>query len=212
MIHPQQQAYPTRSRPMNHTTTRPPLILASTSPFRRELLQRLCIDFSTAAPDIDESAHPGEKPSELVQRLSEAKARAIGASRQGLIIGSDQVATTGDDILGKPGSHEKAVEQLQYLSGKSVCFYTGLCLLNTETDNARLEVVPYTVLFRRLDDSQIENYLRADKPYNCAGSFKSEGLGITLFERMEGDDPSALIGLPLIKLTTMLREAGITLP
>ena len=197
---------------MNHTTIRPPLILASTSPFRRELLQRLCIDFSTAAPDIDESAHPGEKPSELVQRLSEAKARAIGASRQGLIIGSDQVATTGDDILGKPGSHEKAVEQLQYLSGKSVCFYTGLCLLNTETDNARLEVVPYTVLFRRLDDSQIENYLRADKPYNCAGSFKSEGLGITLFERMEGDDPSALIGLPLIKLTTMLREAGITLP
>jgi len=197
---------------MNHTTTRPPLILASTSPFRRELLQRLCIDFSTAAPDIDESAHPGEKPSELVRRLSEAKARAIGASRQGLIIGSDQVATTGDDILGKPGSHEKAVEQLQYLSGKSVCFYTGLCLLNTETDNARLEVVLYTVLFRRLDDSQIENYLRADKPYNCAGSFKSEGLGITLFERMEGDDPSALIGLPLIKLTTMLREAGITLP
>jgi len=197
---------------MKHTTTRPPLILASTSPFRRELLQRLCIDFSTAAPDIDESAHPGEKPSELVRRLSEAKARAIGASRQGLIIGSDQVATTGDDILGKPGSHEKAVEQLQYLSGKSVCFYTGLCLLNTETDNARLEVVPYTVLFRRLDDSQIENYLRADKPYNCAGSFKSEGLGITLFERMEGDDPSALIGLPLIKLTTMLREAGIVLP
>ena len=197
---------------MNTTTPRPPLILASTSPFRRELLQRLGIDFSTAAPDIDESAHPGEKPSELVRRLSEAKARAIGASRQGLIIGSDQVATTGDDILGKPGSHEKAVEQLQYLSGKSVCFYTGLCLLNTETDTARVEVVPYTVLFRRLDDSQIENYLRADEPYNCAGSFKSEGLGITLFERMEGDDPSALIGLPLIQLTTMLRESGIVLP
>lgn len=197
---------------MNTTTPRPPLILASTSPFRRELLQRLGIDFSTAAPDIDESAHPGEKPSELVRRLSEAKARAIGASRQGLIIGSDQVATTGDDILGKPGSHEKAVEQLKYLSGKSVCFYTGLCLLNTETDTARVEVVPYTVLFRRLDDSQIENYLRADEPYNCAGSFKSEGLGITLFERMEGDDPSALIGLPLIQLTTMLHEAGIVLP
>ena len=197
---------------MNHTTPCPPLILASTSPFRRELLQRLGIDFSTAAPDIDESAHPGEKPSELVRRLSEAKARAIGASRQGLIIGSDQVATTGDDILGKPGSHEKAVEQLQYLSGKSVCFYTGLCLLNTETDTARVEVVPYTVLFRQLDDSQIENYLRADEPYNCAGSFKSEGLGITLFERMQGDDPSALIGLPLIQLTTLLREAGITLP
>jgi MAF protein len=197
---------------MNNTATRLPLILASTSPFRRELLQRLGIDFSTAAPDIDESAHPGEKPSELVRRLSEAKARAIGASRQGLIIGSDQVATTGDDILGKPGSHEKAVEQLQYLSGKSVCFYTGLCLLNTETDTARVEVVPYTVHFRRLDDSQVENYLRADEPYNCAGSFKSEGLGITLFERMQGDDPSALIGLPLIQLTTLLREAGIALP
>ena len=197
---------------MNTTTTRLPLILASTSPFRRELLQRLGIDFSTAAPDIDESAHPGEKPSELVRRLCEAKARAISSSRQGLIIGSDQVATTGDDILGKPGTHEKAVEQLKYLSGKSVCFYTGLCLLNTETDTVDVEVIAYTVHFRQLDDRQIENYLQADKPYNCAGSFKSEGLGITLFERMEGDDPTALIGLPLIKLTTMLREAGIVLP
>ncbi len=197
---------------MNTTTTRLPLILASTSPFRRELLQRLGIDFSIAAPDIDESAHPGEKPSELVRRLCEAKARAIGASCQGLIIGSDQVATTGDDILGKPGSHEKAVKQLQYLSGKSVCFYTGLCLLNTETDTADVEVVAYSVHFRQLDDGQIENYLQADEPYNCAGSFKSEGLGITLFQRMEGDDPTALIGLPLIKLTTMLCKAGITLP
>ena len=197
---------------MNKTTPRLPLILASTSPFRRELLERLGIDFSTAAPDIDESAHPGEKPPELVRRLSEAKARAIGTSRQGLIIGSDQVATTGDDILGKPGTHKKAVEQLKYLSGKSVCFYTGLCLLNTETDTADVEVAAYTVHFRQLDDGQIENYLQADEPYNCAGSFKSEGLGIALFERMEGDDPTALIGLPLIKLTTMLRKAGITLP
>ncbi len=197
---------------MNTTTSRLPLILASTSPFRRELLECLGIDFSTAAPDIDESAHPGEKPSDLVRRLSEAKARAIVPSHQGLIIGSDQVATTGDDILGKPGTHEKAVEQLKYLSGKCACFYTGLCLLNTETDTADVEVVPYTVYFRQLDDEQIENYLQADKPYNCAGSFKSEGLGITLFERMEGDDPTALIGLPLIKLTTMLRESGIALP
>jgi MAF protein len=197
---------------MNTATSLLPLILASTSPFRRELLERLGLDFSTAAPDIDESAHRGEKPSELVRRLSEEKARAIGASRQGLIIGSDQVATTGENILGKPGTHEKAVEQLKYLSGKCVCFYTGLCLLNTETDTADVEVVPYTVYFRRLDDEQIESYLQADKPYNCAGSFKSEGLGITLFERMEGDDPTALIGLPLIKLTTMLRESGITLP
>jgi len=197
---------------MNSTTTRPPLILASTSPFRRELLERLDIPFTTAAPEIDESAHPDEKPSALVRRLSEAKARAIGATCKGLIIGSDQVATTGDDILGKPGTHEKAVEQLKYLSGKRVCFLTGLCLLNTETDTADVEVVPFTVQFRQLEERQIENYLRADKPYNCAGSFKSEGLGITLFERMEGDDPTALVGLPLIKLTTMLHTSGITLP
>jgi len=197
---------------MNSTTTRPPLILASTSPFRRELLERIGIQFTTAAPEIDESAHPGEKPSALVRRLSEAKARAIGATCKGLIIGSDQVATTGDDILGKPGTHAKAVEQLEYLSGKRVCFHTGLCLLNTETDTADVEVVPFHVQFRQLDDRQIENYLQADKPYNCAGSFKSEGLGITLFERIEGDDPTALIGLPLIKLTTMLRKSGITLP
>jgi MAF protein len=197
---------------MNSTTTRPPLILASTSPFRRELLERLGIQFTTAAPDIDESAHPDEKPSALVRRLSEAKARAIGATCKGLIIGSDQVATTGDDILGKPGTHEKAVEQLKHLSGKRVCFHTGLCLLNTKTDTADVAVVPFNVQFRQLEDSQIENYLQADKPYNCAGSFKSEGLGITLFERMEGDDPTALIGLPLIKLTTMLRKAGIPLP
>ena len=197
---------------MNSTTIRPPLILASTSPFRRELLERLGIQFTTAAPDIDESAHPDEKPSALVRRLSEAKARAIGATCKGLIIGSDQVATTGDDILGKPGTHENAVEQLKHLSGKRVCFHTGLCLLNTKTDTADVAVVPFNVQFRQLEDSQIENYLQADKPYNCAGSFKSEGLGITLFERMEGDDPTALIGLPLIKLTTMLRKAGIPLP
>ncbi len=197
---------------MNSTTIRLPLILASTSPFRRELLERIGIAFTTAAPEIDESAHPGEKPPALVRRLSEAKARAIGASRRGLIIGSDQVATTGDDILGKPGTHEKAVEQLKYLSGKNVCFHTGLCLLNTETDTADVKVIPFNVQFRQLDEEQIENYLRADTPYNCAGSFKSEGLGITLFERMEGDDPTALVGLPLIELTTMLRKAGIVLP
>ena len=195
------------------STTRPlPLILASTSPFRRELLERIGIQFTMAAPDIDESAQPGETPPALVRRLSEAKARAIGVSCKGLIIGSDQVATTGDDILGKPGTHEKAVEQLKYLSGKRVCFQTGLCLLNTETDTADVEVIPFIVHFRQLEDRQIEHYLRADRPYNCAGSFKSEGLGITLFERMEGDDPTALIGLPLIRLTTMLHTAGITLP
>ncbi|MGB5438840.1 MAG: Maf family protein, partial [Gammaproteobacteria bacterium] len=122
------------------------------------------------------------------------------------------VATTGDDILGKPGTHEKAVEQLKYLAGKRVCFHTGLCLLNTENGSTDVAVVPFTVEFRQLGISQIEHYLLADQPYNCAGSFKSEGLGITLFERMQGDDPTALIGLPLITLTTMLHSAGIILP
>ena len=197
---------------MKSSAAQLPLILASTSPFRSELLERLGIRFTTAAPDIDESARPGEKPSRLVARLAEAKARAIGASHTGLIIGSDQVATTGNDILGKPGTHEKAVEQLKYLSGKQVCFHTGLCLLNTETDSADVAVVPFSVEFRQLGESQIEHYLRADQPYNCAGSFKAEGLGITLFERMQGDDPTALIGLPLITLTSMLRSAGITIP
>ena len=197
---------------MNSSAAQLPLILASTSPFRRELLERLGLRFTIAAPDIDESAFPGEKAPRLVARLAEAKARAIGASRKGLIIGSDQVATTGDDILGKPGTHEMAIEQLRHLSGKRVCFHTGLCLLNTETGSADVAVVPFTVQFRQLDDSQIERYLRADEPYNCAGSFKSEGLGITLFERMQGDDPTALIGLPLITLTTMLHTAGIILP
>jgi len=189
-----------------------PLVLASTSPFRRELLQRLGIPFTTAAPDVDESPLPGETPVELVQRLSECKARAVGRTRAGLIIGSDQVATAGEKILGKPGSHERAVEQLQQLAGKTVIFHTGLCLLDTVKDTAQTDVVPFSVEFRQLDALQIERYLRREQPYNCAGSFKSEALGITLFRRMRGDDPTALIGLPLIRLTDMLAVAGITLP
>ena len=195
-----------------NTTTSLPVVLASTSPFRKELLQRIGIDFETAAPDVDETPLANETPEELVKRLSEAKARAIGQSCQGLIIGSDQVATTGNDILGKPGTHEKAVEQLRKLSGKLVTFYTGLCLLNSTTGETRIDVIPFRVQFRELDEQQIERYLRADQPYNCAGSFKSEGLGITLFARMEGDDPTALIGLPLIRLTGMLAQMGIVLP
>ncbi len=190
----------------------PPLVLASTSPFRRELLQRLGIAFTTAAPDVDESALPGESPAELVRRLSESKARAVGKTHAGLIIGSDQVATTGEDILGKPGNHERAVEQLQRLAGRCVTFHTGLCLLDTAQDTMQLDVVPFSVEFRQLSDAQIERYLRREQPYNCAGSFKSEALGITLFTRMRGDDPTALIGLPLIRLTDMLAAAGITLP
>ena len=194
------------------TATQLPLVLASTSPFRKELLQRLGIPFETAAPDVDEFPLANETPAALVRRLSEAKARAIGKLRQGLIIGSDQVATTGNDILGKPGTHPRAIEQLQYLSGRLVTFHTGLCLLNSATNEAQVDVIPFKVQFRQLDEEQIERYLQADQPYNCAGSFKSEGLGITLFERMDGDDPSALVGLPLIRLTSMLAAAGVVLP
>ena len=186
--------------------------LASTSPFRRELLERLGIPFVTAAPDVNETPQVNETPENLVRRLSEDKARAVAASHRGLIIGSDQVATTGNNILGKPGTHQRAFEQLQGLSGKRVTFHTGLCLLNTETSEAQLDVIPFIVKFRQLGDDRIERYLQQEQPYNCAGSFKSEGLGITLFEYMEGTDPTALIGLPLIRLTSMLAQAGVILP
>jgi septum formation protein len=188
------------------------LVLASTSPFRRELLQRLGIPFTTAAPDVDESPLPGEAADELVRRLSASKARAVGRTHAGLIIGSDQVATIGETILGKPGNHERAFEQLQQLTGRTVIFHTGLCLLDTAQDIQQLDVIPFTVEFRQLSTTQIERYLRREQPYNCAGSFKSEALGITLFRRMSGDDPTALIGLPLIRLTDMLAAAGVTLP
>ena len=188
------------------------LILASSSPYRAELLDRLGLDYTTASPDIDESALPGERPDTLVERLAELKARAVGEHHPGLIIGSDQVATIDGDILGKPGNHGNAVEQLTRLSGKRVTFHTGLCLLDTTRHELQADVVPFTVQFRRLSPEQIERYLRAEQPYNCAGSFKSEGLGITLFEKMSGEDPTALIGLPLIRLTTMLGNAGILLP
>lgn len=189
-----------------------PIVLASTSPFRRELLSRLALPFETAAPDIDEFRRPHESPQDMVRRLSEAKARAGAPAYPALVIGSDQVATVGDDVLGKPGTHERAAAQLRHLSGKAVTFLTGLCLLNTATDEAQVDVIPFRVHFRNLGDEQIERYLRHDLPYNCSGSFKSEGLGVTLFERMEGDDPTALIGLPLIRLTDMLARAGVSLP
>lgn len=186
--------------------------LASTSPFRKELLERLGIPFTTATPDVDETPQASETATALVRRLSEDKARAMAASHPGLIIGSDQVATTGNNILGKPGTHERAFEQLRQLAGNRVTFQTGLCLLNTGTDEAQVDIIPYVVKFRQLKDDQIERYLQQEQPYNCAGSFKSEGLGITLFEYMEGTDPTALIGLPLIRLTSMLAQAGVVLP
>ncbi len=186
------------------------IVLASTSPFRRELLGKLGLPFESASPDIDESAHPGETPEQLVARLAEEKARAVAAKHpQALIIGSDQVAVNDGEILGKPGGHEKAQEQLRAASGKTVCFLTGLCLYNSATGHAQVVVEPFEVVFRPLDEAQIENYLRAEQPYNCAGSFKSEGLGIALFERLNGDDPNSLIGLPLIRLIRMLEQEGV---
>ena len=195
------------------TQPRPQIVLASTSPFRRELLSRLSIPFETLAPEVDESPLPGETPEALVQRLSEAKARA-GATRfpNALLIGSDQVAVVDGEVLGKPGDHARAVGQLRKLSGRTVHFFTGLCLYNGATDTADTRLVSFRVRFRELDEGRIERYLRQEQPYNCAGSFKSEALGITLFERMEGEDPTALIGLPLITLTTLLARAGVELP
>jgi septum formation protein len=186
------------------------LVLASTSIYRKELLNRLGLPFVTAVPEVDESAEPGEAPRQLVRRLAEAKARAVAAQHpDALIIGSDQVATVAGRILGKPGGHEQAVAQLRLASGKRLQFLTGLCLFNARTGMAQVEVVPFTVVFRALDDRQIENYLRREQPYHCAGSFKSEALGIALCERLEGEDPNALIGLPLIRLIHMLEKEGI---
>ena len=193
---------------MKDTTTK--LVLGSTSPFRKEILNKLGLPFETAAPDIDESPLDNETPAQLVLRLAEQKARAVSdAYPKNLIIGSDQVAVIDSEILGKPHTHERAVEQLTNASGKTVRFYTGLCLYNSATDVAQSEVVPFDVVFRKLNTSQIENYLQKEKPYKCAGSFKSEALGITLFEKLLGDDPNTLIGLPLIRLVAMLEKEGL---
>lgn len=189
------------------------LVLASTSPFRKALMQRLGLVFETLSPQVDEKALQGESAEAMVKRLSEAKARA-GAKQypDALIIGSDQVAVCAGDVLGKPGNHENARRQLARLAGHRVSFLTGLCLYDASTGRAKLDLVPYHVTFRRLTDQQIDRYLRAEQPYNCAGSFKSEGLGISLFESMQGEDPNALIGLPLIRLVSWLNEAGIAIP
>lgn len=186
------------------------IILASTSPYRRELLGRLGLPFSVANPQTDETPLPGESPEALSLRLAEAKARAVAEQHPGaLIIGSDQVATVNGKIYGKPGDHERAVRQLRELSGKTVNFFTGLCLYNAQTGQADVRGIPTLVTFRQLSDSEIENYLHREPAYNCAGSAKSEGLGIALLERMQGDDPNALVGLPLIALCDMLRRQGV---
>jgi len=186
------------------------LVLASTSIYRKELLGRLGLPFVTVAPDVDESPLAQEAPQQLVRRLAEWKARAVAAQHpDALIIGSDQVAVVDGRILGKPGDHAHAAAQLRMSAGRRLEFLTGLCLLNVANGHAQVDVVTFGVVFRALTERQIDNYLRHEQPYHCAGSFKSEALGIALCERFEGEDPTALIGLPLIRLVRMLEREGL---
>lgn len=191
-------------------TNIPTIVLASSSPYRQQLLRTLGLDFTAISPDVDETQYKGESPEALVKRLAETKARAISDKfPKALIISSDQVAVLDNKIMGKPGNHAVAKEQLKAASGMRMNFLTSLCLLNTITDHVQLDIVPFSVQFRRLDDAQIESYLQKEQPYNCAGSFKSEGLGIALFDSLNGEDPNALIGLPLIRLVDMLKKEGL---
>ena len=188
----------------------PPLTLASTSPFRRELLKRLGIQFTVAAPGVDETANPEEDGRALALRLSIAKARAVAAtSRTGLVIGSDQVAVLGNSILGKPRDRTDAIRQLTLSSGREMHLYTGLALANAATGVVQQDVVSYRVIYRKLSLRQIERYLDLDEPYGCCGSLRAESLGIALLKELSGPDPSALIGLPLISLVEMLNVEGV---
>lgn len=190
-----------------------PLVLASSSPYRRELLTRLRLPFTWSAPQIDETPQPNEDADTLVRRLSLEKAQALSATHpQHLIIGSDQVAVLGTQILGKPYTLERARKQLLAASGNSVTFLTGLTLLNSATGQQQTDCVPFTVHFRPLSEAQIMRYLTAEQPFDCAGSFKAEGLGISLFRSTEGSDSNSLIGLPLIRLVDMLLASGIDIP
>ena len=189
------------------------LILASTSRYRKTLLEKLGLPFECAAPEVDESPLPAESAEALVARLAYAKANAITNQRdQGLIIGSDQVCVCDGQILGKPGTVEKAVAQLMAARGRSITFYTGLCVLDAASGKAEQLVEPFTVHFRTLDETAIRRYVAAEMPLDCAGSFKCEGMGIMLFKGLEGRDPNALIGLPLIGLIELLERHGLALP
>jgi septum formation protein len=186
------------------------LVLGSTSRYRRNLLERLGLPFSVAAPELDESANPTETPAGTALRLSEAKARAVAARfRDALVIGSDQVADCAGRPVGKPGTREAAVVQLKALSGQTVVFHTGVALVDAASGRCRSAIVDVTSTYRMLSDAEIDAYLDLEAPYDCAGSVKSEGMGIALFERIVSDDPTALIGLPLIALTRLLREEGV---
>ncbi len=193
-----------------------PLILASSSVYRRSLLERLRLPFMCIAPDIDETPHAGEPPAATASRLALAKAQAVAtANPQALIIGSDQVAELNGPpgalsmALGKPGNHENALRQLQVVRGKRVVFHTAVCLLDAASGRHHLEMVPTVALFRDLSDAQIERYLRLEQPYDCAGSAKIESLGVALLHKIESDDPTALIGLPLMMLVGMLKREGV---
>ena len=189
------------------------LILASTSRYRRELLQRFGLPFDTARPEVDETALPGESPAATAERLSVEKARAVAAHHpQALIVGSDQVACMGIQRFGKPGTIENAVAQLKSMRGNAVVFHTGVALVNAETGRIQVCGVPTRVQFREMDDTEIARYVEKEMPLDCAGSAKAEALGITLLDALSTDDPTALIGLPLIALSRMLRAEGVPLP
>jgi septum formation protein len=190
----------------------PRLVLASTSPYRRDLLARLRLPFEVAAPGVDEAALAGENARDTALRLAQAKARAVAPKfPQALVIGSDQVAALGGEHLGKPGDHDSAVAQLKAMRGRTVLFHTALALLNSGSGALQTAEVPTEVRFRDYSDAEIERYLEIERPYDCAGSAKIEGLGIVLVERVRGDDPSALIGLPLMRLSAMLKSEGVAL-
>lgn len=189
-----------------------PIILASSSRYRAALLARLQLDFLQHSPDVDETPLAGESPARLAERLARDKARAVAAMHPGcLVIGSDQVASLDSEFLAKPGSAERAYRQLARCSGKTVQFHTGLCLAGPE-DAVTSLVDTFTVVFRKLTDAQIKRYIEREQPLDCAGSFKAEGLGISLFEKFSGKDPNTLIGLPLMDLVTLLNQRGIAIP
>jgi len=195
----------------SHVTSRP-LILGSTSKYRRELLQRLRVPFDVVSPEVDETPHPNEAPRDLAMRLALAKAQAVAAQHpSAVVIGSDQVADLNGEPLGKPGTHERAVLQLQKMRGQTVVFQTAVSVVCQASGFAHTELAQIKVRFRDLSDAEIEAYLRAEEPYDCAGSAKSEGLGIALLDAIDNDDPTALIGLPMIRTARLLRAAGVDL-
>ena len=191
-------------------SARPSLILASTSRYRRELLARLRLPFTVESPEVDETPQPGEPPAAMAQRLALAKARAVAARHpSAVVIGSDQVADLDGNPIGKPGTHERAIQQLRAMRGRQVIFQTAVAVVCGATGFVGTALAPVTVRFRALTDTEIEHYLRTEQPYDCAGSAKSETLGIALLDAIESDDPTALVGLPLIRTCALLRQAGI---